>query len=145
MSDATFEAVIRRDRMIAAAALVLLTAMSWAYVLWLVDAMSMGGMKMPGMRMDANPFGVAMIPSLKPWSVMEFVFMFLMWAIMMVGMMTPSAAPMILIYARVGREAKNKGNREPQLHTSPAVICWLGLRSRWSPALANGCWNVQAY
>ena len=30
--------------------------------------------------------------------------MFVMWAVMMVGMMTPSAAPMILIYARVGRQ-----------------------------------------
>jgi predicted metal-binding membrane protein len=28
-----------------------------------------------------------------------------MWAVMMVGMMTPSAAPMILIYARLGRQA----------------------------------------
>jgi predicted metal-binding membrane protein len=31
--------------------------------------------------------------------------MFAMWAVMMVGMMTPSAAPMILLYARVGRQA----------------------------------------
>jgi len=109
MTEAVFETVMRRDRMIAAAALIMLTAMAWAYVLWLVDAMSMGGMEMPGIRMDANPFGVAMIPSLKPWSVTEFVFMFLMWAVMMVGMMTPSAAPMILIYARVGREAAKQG------------------------------------
>ena len=28
-----------------------------------------------------------------------------MWAVMMIGMMTPSVAPMILIYARVGRQA----------------------------------------
>ncbi len=109
MIEAALEAVVRRDRMIAAAALVLLTTMSWAYVLWLVDAMSMGGMEMPGIRMDANPFDVAMIPSLKPWSVMEFVFMFLMWTVMMVGMMTPSAAPMILVYGRVGREAAKQG------------------------------------
>jgi predicted metal-binding membrane protein len=32
-----------------------------------------------------------------------------MWAVMMVGMMAPSAAPMILIYARVGRKAKGDG------------------------------------
>ena len=29
---------------------------------------------------------------------------FAMWAVMMIGMMTPSATPMILIYARVGRQ-----------------------------------------
>jgi predicted metal-binding membrane protein len=35
--------------------------------------------------------------------------MFAMWAVMMVGMMTPSAAPMILIHARVGRQAASEG------------------------------------
>jgi predicted metal-binding membrane protein len=32
-----------------------------------------------------------------------------MWAIMMVGMMTPSVAPVILLYARVGRQAASSG------------------------------------
>jgi predicted metal-binding membrane protein len=32
-----------------------------------------------------------------------------MWAVMMVGMMAPSAAPMILMYARVGRQAAAEG------------------------------------
>ena len=35
--------------------------------------------------------------------------MFVMWTVMMVGMITPSASPMILIYARVGREAARQG------------------------------------
>ncbi len=35
--------------------------------------------------------------------------MFLMWAVMMVGMMAPSAAPMILMYASVGRQGKAQG------------------------------------
>jgi predicted metal-binding membrane protein len=37
---------------------------------------------------------------------MEFALVFAMWIIMMVGMMTPSAVPMILMYARVGRQAE---------------------------------------
>jgi predicted metal-binding membrane protein len=32
-----------------------------------------------------------------------------MWTVMMVGMMTPSAAPMILMYARAGRYAQAQG------------------------------------
>jgi predicted metal-binding membrane protein len=32
-----------------------------------------------------------------------------MWVIMMIGMMTPSATPMILIYARVARQAEKDG------------------------------------
>jgi predicted metal-binding membrane protein len=32
-----------------------------------------------------------------------------MWSVMMIGMMTPSVAPMILIYARVARQAASRG------------------------------------
>ena len=46
MSDAAVEAVLRRDRVIVAAALAVLTALAWAYVLWLADDMEMGGMDM---------------------------------------------------------------------------------------------------
>jgi quercetin dioxygenase-like cupin family protein len=109
MAEPSFEAVLRRDRMIVAGALILLIVLAWGYVLRLVDAMRMGGMEMPGMRIVANPLGAAMIPALQPWSATEFVLMFVMWTIMMFGMMVPSAAPMILIYARVGREAEKKG------------------------------------
>jgi predicted metal-binding membrane protein len=109
MMESAFEAMLRRDRMIVAGALILLIALAWGYVLWLVDAMSMGGMEMPGMRMVANPLGAVMISALQPWSATEFALMFLMWTIMMVGMMVPSAAPTILIYARVGRQAERKG------------------------------------
>jgi predicted metal-binding membrane protein len=34
---------------------------------------------------------------------------FAMWVVMMIGMMTPSVAPMILVYARVGRQAVTLG------------------------------------
>ena len=35
--------------------------------------------------------------------------MFLMWAVMMVGMMLPSAAPMILLYDRVRERQEARG------------------------------------
>jgi len=47
-----------------------------------------------------------MVPAHAPWRAMEFVFVFAMWIVMMIGMMTPSAARMILMYARVGRQSK---------------------------------------
>src|SRR5215813_10341299 len=108
MTDTALEAVLRRDRVVVIAALVILTALAWAYVLWLADDMKMGGMDMTGYRMI--PAGMSlMLPSSDPWSTMEFSFVLAMWAVMMAGMMTPSAAPMILIYARVGREAARHG------------------------------------
>ena len=108
MTDAAIEAVLRRDRVIVAAALLMLTALAWGYVWWLAADMEMGGMDMSGFRMIPAGMG-AMMPTSAPWTATEFAFVFAMWAVMMIGMMTPSATPMILIYARVGRQAARQG------------------------------------
>jgi predicted metal-binding membrane protein len=104
MSDEAIEVVLRRDRVVVAAALIALTALAWAHVIWLIDDMAMGGMDMTGFRMIPAGMGL-MMPTLAPWQPIEFAFVFAMWAVMMIGMMTPSAAPMVLLYARVGRQA----------------------------------------
>jgi predicted metal-binding membrane protein len=104
VSDAALESVLRRDRGVAVAALAALTAIAWGYLLWLADDMRMGGMDMTGFRTVPAGRGL-MMPVEEPWEAIELVFVFVMWAVMMVGMMTPSAAPMILLYVRVGRQA----------------------------------------
>jgi predicted metal-binding membrane protein len=43
------------------------------------------------------------------WDVGYFGMMFLMWAVMMVGMMLPSVIPMVLIYAGVARKSAAQG------------------------------------
>jgi predicted metal-binding membrane protein len=91
------------------AALSLLTALAWIYVIYLARQMNMGGMDMTGFRMAVTAAGMMMTPAFQPWSLAEFFFTLVMWIVMMVGMMTPSAAPMILLYARVGRQAAIDG------------------------------------
>jgi predicted metal-binding membrane protein len=108
MTDAMLETMLRRDRAIIVAALGVLTALAWTHMLWLADDMAMGGMDMIGFRMIPAGMGL-MMPVSAPWQPVEFAFVFAMWAVMMVGMMTPSAAPMILIYARLGRQAAAQG------------------------------------
>jgi predicted metal-binding membrane protein len=98
------EAVLRRDRLVVIAALAVVSALAWADLVWLADDMAMGGMDMSGFRMIPAGQGL-MMPASAPWQPVEFGYVFAMWVVMMVGMMTPSAAPMILIYARVGRQA----------------------------------------
>jgi predicted metal-binding membrane protein len=112
MRDTALELVLRRDRMVVLAALGVVAALAWAYVLWLAAAMDgdhtamadMSGMEMSGMDM-AEMAG----PGLHAWGAPEFAFLFVMWAVMMVGMMLPSATPMVLIYARVARQAHAQG------------------------------------
>ena len=58
MVKAALETVLRRDRMVVAAALAGLAALAWGYVLWLGADMNMGGMDMTGFRMI--PAGLGM-------------------------------------------------------------------------------------
>jgi predicted metal-binding membrane protein len=102
------EAVLRRDRTVVIAALAVITALAWADLVWLADDMWMGGMDMTGFRMIPAGQGW-MRPVSAPWQAIEFGAVFLMWVVMMIGMMTPSVAPMILIYARIGRQGAVEG------------------------------------
>ena len=105
MTDSTLETVLRRDRWLIGGAIGIIVALAWSYVLWLARDMDMGGMDMTGFRMIPAGIGI-MLPARR---AVEFAYVFLMWAVMMVGMMAPSAAPMILMYARVGRRWKSEG------------------------------------
>jgi predicted metal-binding membrane protein len=94
------------------AALTALTALAWVYLVWLAAApermpMPSGSAGTVGMNMDMS----AMAPAEHglAWSGASLLLLFVMWAVMMVGMMTPSAAPMVLLYARVGRMAARQG------------------------------------
>ena len=44
-----------------------------------------------------------------PWTPFYWLIAFFMWAVMMVAMMLPSASPMVLLYARVVRQAERQG------------------------------------
>lgn len=101
---------LRRDRTVVLVALLVLTALAWGYVTWLAAQMaaapattlpSMPGMDMSGMSMMASAFA--------PWTPVHFLFMFTMWAVMMVGMMTPSVAPIVLIYIQVAHRSAITG------------------------------------
>jgi len=127
MTESTLEAVLRRDRLVVAGALGLIAALAWGYVLWLAADMDMGGMDMTGFRMIPAGIGI-MAPANAPWNAIEFAFVFAMWAVMMIGMMTPSAAPMILMYARVGRQ--NRADGQPLAaagwFAAGYVLVWIG-------------------
>jgi len=109
MSNTALEILFKRDRRILIASIAVLTTLAWVYLIWLARGMSMAPPAMPNMSgmpgMDMEDMGSMLAPMIRAWTATDFVFIFLMWAIMMVGMMAPSAAPMILIYARVARQS----------------------------------------
>src|SRR5262249_27108900 len=84
-----FERLLRRDRVIVGIALLILILLAWFYVRRLATS--------------TDIIGAQIVATFRPWSGAKFIFTFLMWAAMMVAMMLPSATPMVLRYARIGR------------------------------------------
>ena len=59
--------------------------------------------------MGSMESGLMSMTGLHPWTPANFGMMFAMWAIMMVGMMLPSATPTTLVYTAVARKAAREG------------------------------------
>ncbi|WP_260291281.1 DUF2182 domain-containing protein [Sedimenticola hydrogenitrophicus] len=108
MSSQGQVAVTRRDRWTILASLFALVLLAWLY-LW-IDAGQMDMMSTPAGDMGNG----AMAPG--PWRLESLLLTFLMWAVMMVGMMLPSAVPAILLFSRLAK------NREA---AAPLPAAWL--------------------
>ena len=59
------------------------------------------------------------------WTLGDVMFLFLMWAVMMVGMMLPSAAPMTLLYVGMACKADRQGTPIPA--TASFVVGYLAM------------------
>ena len=92
--DEHAESLLRQDRIVVLASLAGVIAIAWIYLLLgagiEMDEMDMGG----GQVMLMAP----------PWTLGYAALIFLMWAIMMVAMMLPSAAPAILLVPALARD-----------------------------------------
>ena len=108
MSDLALERALLRDRWIVGACLTLLVALACLW-LWRDHAAmaqwdeSMAAMGMKDMEMEGGPMATSAAPAA------YLVEAFVMWLIMMVAMMLPSAAPMILLYGKLARSGRQQG------------------------------------
>jgi predicted metal-binding membrane protein len=100
MTTNALEYILKKDRFIILSALFVICLLSWLYIIYLYRQMIV-------MDMDALFFAMPMTPK---WSWTDFFLLFLMWLIMMVAMMTPSIAPLILIFALINRKRKQQQN-----------------------------------
>jgi predicted metal-binding membrane protein len=106
-----------RDRLLLSICLLLITALAWAYLFYLDRRMSASMqenavMAAMGMNMDM------------PWTITDVFLTFVMWAVMMVGMMAGSAAPVLHLFgaARTGRGEHG---------VAPVLVFGLGYVAVW--------------
>ncbi|HEX6120154.1 MAG TPA: DUF2182 domain-containing protein [Dongiaceae bacterium] len=114
--DRGIEAALRRDRLIVLASFAGLAGLSWLYLWREADAMD---------RTMAGLQPMAMQPTAA--DATTFLLAFLMWSIMMVGMMLPSAAPMTLFYAAIVRRNRERGTALPAawLFAAGYLLVWM--------------------
>ena len=86
----SLERVLQRDRAVVGVGLIVLAVLAWVYTYGLV-----GG---------AWPSLMAM-PQRHGWTSLDLALTFVMWVVMMIAMMTPSAAPLVLLVATVERRS----------------------------------------
>ena len=98
-NESALESVLKRDRMLVMIALAVIVVVAAAYTLASVG-MNMSAITMTKMAIEMP--GMAMKPV--DWSTSYALIIFLMWCLMMIAMMVPSAAPMVLIHAAIGRK-----------------------------------------
>lgn len=127
----------RRDRLVISSCIVLVIALAWAYLVYLDRQMSASMaydtmMKEMGMAMDA------------PWTPAVVLLTFAMWAVMMVGMMTGTVAPVLLLFARAQAARVDRSSGTLQL---PVLMFGLGYVAVWtgfSACAALAQWALHA-
>jgi predicted metal-binding membrane protein len=96
-----------------AAGLIVITGLSWAYLVFLGSQMGAMG----------SPFAM---PMTSTWTGQQVALMWTMWAVMMAGMMLPSAAPMISAYSTtIGSDGRGPEG-STGLFVAGYLVAWSG-------------------
>lgn len=103
---ATLEDLLKRDRALVLAALALLALLAWLDLAYMAAGMS------------DEPLAPAR------WSGAYFAAMFFMWGIMMAGMMIPSAAPAVLLFAALHRRGGAPAVAPALLFAGGYLVTW---------------------
>jgi predicted metal-binding membrane protein len=116
MPTTALEAVLKRDRLVVLGGLLGISALAWAYIVYLA------------WDMRHMPMATDMVmPRMQMWGVVDLLLLFVMWEVMMVAMMVPTAATMILMFATI-----NRRRREQQQPYVPTTVFLAGYLLVWT-------------
>ena len=122
------DSILRRERLIVGGCLVAIVVLAWVYLLH--TKMVMPDMDMPGMVMV----------DLQPWGPATVLLLFVMWAVMMVAMMVPSAAPMILAFLTVNQ--RRQAAARPFVPVTIFILGYLAVWTAFSAVATLAEWGL---
>lgn len=129
ISDSPYADLVRGDRIPVLGGIVTLTCLAWLYTARI--AADMGSMAS----------SMAM-PTTRAWSPADGLFMFVMWVVMMVAMMLPSATPMILLFTRVVQRREAQGR--PVVSTTLFLVGYLLIWTGFSGLATLANWGLHS-
>ncbi len=121
MAETPLESILKRDRSVVLAGLIILVVFAWAYLF--LQARDMSSM----MQYCAVMGREMVMAQAEPWRSGDVAMIFVMWSVMMVAMMVPSASPMLLIFA-----STNRRRRELHRPFVPTFVFLLGYLVVWT-------------
>src|SRR6266702_3622747 len=133
MSDGALTLLLRHDRAVVLGSLGFVILLAWAYLLTGAgDGMEM--MDIGGGRMMAMP---------PEWTLAYGLVVFAMWAVMMVAMMLPSAAPVTLLIASIAKKRREAGTALG-VTTAPFVLGYLAVWLTFAAMATLLQWQLDA-
>ena len=129
-------ALPRRGGLLLGASLCGIALLAWTYTIYEARRMIATGV-CECMRMKMSG------PELSSWPTTTLLPLFLMWALMMIAMMVPSALPMILTFAAVAHNRQRLGR--PFVPTSIFILGYIAVWSGFSLLAAVGQWVLHRH
>jgi predicted metal-binding membrane protein len=119
------------QRLVIYAGLAGIILLAWGYLVYMA-----GTLQKTSMGMDIS------MPSMQAWGVTDTSLTFLMWVVMMVAMMTPSALPVILMYRTISRTQHKENDRlsSTWLFLLGYLVTWTG----FSAVATLGQWGLHS-
>ncbi len=140
-SNLNLEKAPLKDRMVVYIGVASILLVSWAYIIgmgWEMGTLpftssTMDDMQMESMEMDMQDKSIInsiltwMPPMSGEWLFTDFLFLFIMWAVMMIAMMTPSILPMIMLFTTLNSKniRENKVSANPLNLLSGYLMSWV--------------------
>jgi len=117
--------VLARKEPWAASLLISMILLGWLFLVWAALDMF-------------HPLAKLMMPMNASWSISNVLAVFIMWSVMMVAMMLPSAIPMVLTFINLSRY------KNLEIHGWLFVIAYLAIWTGFSAAATTLHWGLQA-
>lgn len=144
------ESLLLRDRFLVIAGLLVVVAAAWTWILLgagtgmnapegLSDTAGMPGMN--GMSAMGSMAGMPSALALAVWTPSYAALILSMWWVMMIAMMLPSAAPMLLLFARLNRKERSGGR--PYVPTAVFAGGYLSVWAGFSAAATALQWYLE--